>query len=134
MVERNRGHIETAVPGLRLRTVADAEEHILKMRAWWLEGLYIVGAFSRETGEYVGQTALVRDERDSGLFMVGWFVDKDHLGQGFATEAARSLIATAFNQLGARKVYTKTREDNVKSARVAERCGMRLEGRLRALE
>lgn len=134
MFRLNRGHIERAVPGLLLETMADSEEHMRKMIAWWPEGLCIAGAFLRQTGEYVGQIALVADDKDPGLFMAGWFVDIDHVGRGFATEAARAIVSAAFTQLGARKVYAKMREDNVRSAKVAERCGMTLEGRLRALE
>ena len=58
---------------------------------------------------------------------VGYHFRRDHWGQGYATEAARACIGLAFQSLGAEKVISLIRPENVPSRRVAERNAMKLE-------
>jgi RimJ/RimL family protein N-acetyltransferase len=58
---------------------------------------------------------------------VGYHFRRDHWGHGYATEAARACMGLAFDTLGAEKVISLIRPENVPSRRVAERNGMQLE-------
>jgi [ribosomal protein S5]-alanine N-acetyltransferase len=58
---------------------------------------------------------------------VGYHFRRDHWGKGYATEAARACMGLAFHKLGAEKVISLIRPENVPSRRVAERNGMKLE-------
>jgi len=58
---------------------------------------------------------------------VGYHVRRDLWGRGYATEAARACIDYAFVQLGARRVISMIRPENVASRRVAEKNGMTCE-------
>ena len=51
-------------------------------------------------------------------------------GQGYATEAARALLALAFESYGLHRVFGRLEARNVASARVLERIGMRREAHL----
>ena len=51
----------------------------------------------------------------------------DHAGRGYATEAARPLLAVAFDVLRLHRVIGRVEARNVGSARVLEKLGMRRE-------
>lgn len=59
---------------------------------------------------------------------IGWVFDKAHHGQGYATEAARALLAHAFETLRAHRVIATCQPQNPASWRVMEKLGMRREG------
>jgi RimJ/RimL family protein N-acetyltransferase len=58
-------------------------------------------------------------------------VGREHWGRGFAPEAGRASIEWAREELGADRVISLIEDDNVRSARVAEKLGMTVEGRTR---
>lgn len=55
---------------------------------------------------------------------VGYHLRRDLWGRGYATEAARACIEYAFNQLGAERVISMIRPENMPSRRVADRNGL----------
>ena len=63
----------------------------------------------------------------TGLVEVGWHLHPRHQGRGYATEAARMVLALA-GKAGINQVLALTDLDNVASQRVAGRLGMRDEG------
>jgi RimJ/RimL family protein N-acetyltransferase len=58
---------------------------------------------------------------------LGWVLDPDHAGQGYATEAVRGLMRLCFEDLGLRRVTANCFADNDASWRLMERVGMRRE-------
>lgn len=62
---------------------------------------------------------------------IGWIVHPDHSGQGYATEAARAFIATAFGEWSLHRIFAQLDPRNTASARLCERLGMRKEAHLR---
>jgi RimJ/RimL family protein N-acetyltransferase len=50
---------------------------------------------------------------------IGWRLDPDHWGHGYATESALAVLRYAFEELGLTKVYVLFHPDNHRSARVA---------------
>jgi RimJ/RimL family protein N-acetyltransferase len=64
-------------------------------------------------------------------FEVGFWVRTSFQGKGYVTEAAGSIVAMAFDNLGAHRVEALPDEDNDRSRRVCERIGLALEGILR---
>ena len=62
---------------------------------------------------------------------IGYVLRRDRWGEGFATEAARLLLAFGFDELGMRRIWATSHPDNVASARVLEKIGMSYEGRIR---
>jgi len=62
---------------------------------------------------------------------LGYVLAKEHWGRGITTEAARGVIARAFTQQGLYRVQAFCDVDNIPSARVLEKVGMRREGILR---
>jgi RimJ/RimL family protein N-acetyltransferase len=58
---------------------------------------------------------------------IGWVLDPDHTGHGYATEAVHELIRYCFRDLGVRRVTANCFLDNDVSWRLMERVGMRRE-------
>ena len=61
---------------------------------------------------------------------IGFVVHPDHQGKGYATEAARTLLRIAFEDLGLHRVVGRLEARNAASARVLEKLGMREEAHL----
>jgi RimJ/RimL family protein N-acetyltransferase len=58
---------------------------------------------------------------------LGWVLDPEHTGRGYATEAIRAVIDVCFGPLGLRRVHAGCFADNEPSWRLMERLGMRRE-------
>ena len=111
----------------------EAAQTLLKelVEAWSKGICFFIGAFEKDTGEFVAQIYVGVVDRRLPEFEVGYFVDVDHQGRGYVTEAVKAVLGVLFNQLNARRVHLKCDETNQRSIRVAERCGMVREGRQR---
>lgn len=62
---------------------------------------------------------------------LGYWLSEEHWGKGFATEAVQALVPYAFEVTGLRRLQACVYDTNVASARVLEKAGFALEGRLR---
>ena len=60
---------------------------------------------------------------------IGWRLAADHWGQGYATEAARAVLAHGFDRLGLPEIVAFTTAANARSRRVMEKLGMRHDAR-----
>ena len=59
--------------------------------------------------------------------ILGWVLDPEHAGRGYATEAVAELLRICFEDLGLRRVRAYCFADNEPSWRLMERLGMRRE-------
>jgi ribosomal-protein-alanine N-acetyltransferase len=64
---------------------------------------------------------------------LGYTFDTAQWGHGYATEAAQCVFAYARDTLGVTRVISVIHGDNVRSLRVAERCGLRRENEIEVL-
>ncbi|MGH7910657.1 MAG: GNAT family N-acetyltransferase [Candidatus Dormibacteraceae bacterium] len=62
---------------------------------------------------------------------LGYVVRRDRWGEGLGTAIAEELIAFGFTRLRLHRLWATCVAENVASARVLERAGMHLEGRLK---
>jgi RimJ/RimL family protein N-acetyltransferase len=83
-----------------------------------------------ETGEIVGDCGLTLVSEEHRLGEIGFVLDPEHQGHGYATEAARELLRVAFGELRLHRVIGRCEPRNTASAAVLERLGMRLEAHL----
>lgn len=88
----------------------------------------------RETGELIGDVGLCAVEGEPGVVKVGYTIAPAHQGRGYGTEAMRALVGYAFDVLGAEVIRAYADAENVASQRVAEKVGMRLVERFRAVD
>jgi RimJ/RimL family protein N-acetyltransferase len=132
---RNRQHLLPFEENNPARDVASMQEAELLARQfagdWAGRRGFCFGAWEKESGSFAAQVYLRVVNWDLPEFEIGYFADVEHEGQGFVTEASRAVLRFAFEQLGAHRVGLRCDQTNSRSSRVAERCGLTLEGRLR---
>ena len=135
MSQRNRAHHARYEADNVVMTIASEQEAEVLVRElaaeWRTQNAFFMGAFDRETDEFVAQVYVGRANRDLPEFEIGFFVDKDHQGQGYVTEAVRAALGFIFEHLGAHRVRLECDDTNERSRRVAERCGLVNEGHVR---
>jgi RimJ/RimL family protein N-acetyltransferase len=81
----------------------------------------------RATGTLVGDVILFWHSAEHRGGEIGYVLNPDHTGRGYATEAARALLALAFDGLGLHRVIGRIDARNHASAAVLRRLGMRQE-------
>ncbi|MCC6849701.1 MAG: GNAT family N-acetyltransferase [Deltaproteobacteria bacterium] len=105
------------------RFIADATEERRRRRslvlATCVEGV-IVGTIGLHYVEWFDRSA-----------ELGYWIASGSEGRGLVTRAARALLTFAFGTVGLHRVVVRCAVGNERSARVAERLGMRREGLLR---
>jgi len=132
---RNRQHLQRYESGNSMMSIHNeeqAEAVIGEYIAGWTAGSYFVlGVFDKTTDAFVAQVYVGVVDRELPEFEVGYIADVAHQGQGDVTEAVKAVLGMLFGPLMARRVSIHCRDSNLRSQCVAERCGFRLEGRIR---
>jgi ribosomal-protein-alanine N-acetyltransferase len=92
-------------------------------RGYGLWPVEVVGGAS-----FIGMVGL-SDPRFEAPFMpaveIGWRLAAEHWGRGYATEAARAVLAFGFERLALAQIVSFTTVGNARSRRVMEKLGMR---------
>ena len=84
-----------------------------------------------EDGAIVAFGGFTSINREIGKAETYLFANPIHLHKGIGTRAKKLICQFGFEQLGLNKLYFITNEDNFASIRVNEKCGFKLEGRMR---
>ena len=88
----------------------------------------------RRDGALIGTVDLHEMSRTHARAMLGYWIGVPYWGQGYATEATRRLIDHGHTAHGLSRIGGACLARNPASARVMEKAGLRLEGRLVAHE
>jgi aminoglycoside 6'-N-acetyltransferase len=135
MSQKNRGHLaryESDNPAMSINSTENAADLIRDLAAEWAaRNCFFLGAFDKQTDAFIAQIYVGPVNWDLPEFQIGYFVDGDHEGQGYVTEAVQATLGFIFGHLHAHRVRLETDDTNVRSYQVAERCGMIREGHLR---
>ncbi len=82
----------------------------------------------KSSGELIGDCGgTLQEVEGKSELEIGYHVRRDLWGNGYATEAALACMQYAFTKLGAARVISMIRPENVQSRRVAEKNGMNCE-------
>jgi ribosomal-protein-alanine N-acetyltransferase len=84
----------------------------------------------RSTGQLIGTCGIRLEAADAHEGDVGYELSHEHWGRGYATEAAQAIMRFGFEELRLHRIWSWCAADNVASARVLVKVGVRLEGRL----
>jgi RimJ/RimL family protein N-acetyltransferase len=113
------------------RTIDDSEASSRRARVAFLERSELrLHLYLKGTDTLVGSGGLQRIDWEVPKFEIGYWCRTGFTGRGYITEAVLGITEFAFDTLGARRVEIRCDSRNVPSARVAERAGFELEGRL----
>jgi len=86
---------------------------------WGWHALWLI---VRKDGKRIGNLSF-KGSPDEGVVELGYGIDEEYRGYGYATEAVETILAWAFDQPGVTAVAAETEEGNAASRRVLEKCG-----------
>lgn len=89
-----------------------------------------LGVELRASGQLIGDVILMFRSAEHRGGEIGWVLNPEHSGNGYATEAAHALLHLAFDELGLHRVVARLDARNEASARLCARLGMRREAHL----
>lgn len=111
------------------------EEQIEKLLAY-IDNIYsfydygIWGIFDRADGSLIGLISLdFLADAEEARYETGFFIRKERLGQGFATEAIEMVVNYAKNKLSASELIAITDYENMTARSLLEKCGFTVAGR-----
>ncbi len=111
---------------------AQAERFIVRCKEMEQEGSGARLAIERKTDRrFIGWCSFIEWNPEYRSAMLGYCLEEAAWGQGFATEAASSLLSWAFDTLDLNRVHSQADTRNIASGRVLEKLGFVLEGTLR---
>lgn len=93
-----------------------------------------LGITLKDTDQIIGNCGLRLKSANALEADIGYELSPTHWGNGYATEAAQAMVNLGFTEFGLHRISSWCLADNVSSARVLERVGMKLEGKLRENE
>ena len=91
---------------------------------WGADRLGLIAVERAEDGAFLGMCGLHRQSSRPQDVEVGWRLDAEYWGQGYATEAGRAWLAYGFETLGLDRIISMTDETNVRSLAVMRRLGL----------
>jgi [ribosomal protein S5]-alanine N-acetyltransferase len=89
--------------------------------------------FCEQSGDLVGAMTLSNIRRGvSEAATLGYWIGERFSGQGYGTRGVRAITRHGFEALGLHRIEAACVPDNIRSRRVLEKSGFRLEGTARA--
>lgn len=85
----------------------------------------------KDCGECIGQIAYFLVDNKNHFAEIEYCIGSKFQCRGYATEAAKAVIAFGFDEINLHKVQICTKTINQPSKRVIEKCGLTYEGTLR---
>jgi RimJ/RimL family protein N-acetyltransferase len=76
----------------------------------------------------IGDMTLVLSSVENRQALIGWVLNPEFQGKGYAAEAASRVLTLAFDDLGSHRVAAELDPRNTASSSLCYRLGMRLEG------
>jgi RimJ/RimL family protein N-acetyltransferase len=108
---------------------AETEEQLRRLRRHWHEhGFGTWAAEEKVSGRLVGRIGLSYHRLWPEEPEVGWKLDPDVWGRGYATEGGAASVRHAFEMVAAPRVVSLVHPDNAASIAVVQRLGLALDG------
>lgn len=85
----------------------------------------------RESGRLIGNCGVRQEAAHARVADMGYELDPEFWGRGYATEAATAVLRFGFTELKLHRIWANAVAENTASRRVLEKIGMKPEGRLR---
>lgn len=90
--------------------------------------LYIFGLFDKKSQIYIGQIDLFVINEQLRWANIGYHIQNQYFGHGYASEASNLALKAAFKHLNFHRIEAAMELDNKSSQRVAGKIGLRFEG------
>ena len=110
-------------------SLADSEEVVRRAAAkFQAREDFMLLLWDKANNELVGGSGMHRIDWGIPAVEIGYWVRTSMSGRGYITEAVNAITRFAFDTIGAHRVEIRCDERNVRSAAVARRAGVTLEG------
>jgi ribosomal-protein-serine acetyltransferase len=134
LTRRNAEHLRRHLPAVAAIDTVDLARAHLDGVAGRAERGEVLDWLLFADGVLCGAVRLNKIEPQNRKTSIAYLLDEGHQGRGTATLALRAFLAHCFGELGMNRVELTAAVDNERSIRLAERCGLVREGRLRQAE
>lgn len=100
----------------------------------YIQSRYALGDFfdwaiiDRESRRMIGTCGFTKINTDNDSGEIGYVLNPDFWGRGYATEAAKRVMEFGFDELGLHRIEARFMQGNERSLRVMEKLGMSFEG------
>jgi RimJ/RimL family protein N-acetyltransferase len=88
----------------------------------------VLGIWERYSHDFLGEVGLYSVDYGRGIGELGYWLRQQARGQGYVSEAVRSLASHAFTEVGLSWLEAHIATENLPSRRVAERIGFHIAG------
>ncbi|MEH1828052.1 MAG: GNAT family protein [Nostoc sp.] len=88
----------------------------------------------KEKNQLIGNCGIRVNDPEMREANIGYELNTQYWGQGYATEAAHAILKFGFEELGMHRIWSWCVAENLASIKVLEKIGMRREGHLREKE
>jgi RimJ/RimL family protein N-acetyltransferase len=96
-----------------------------------LEEGYFFAVCELGDDRFIGTTWLKEIKRLDGSAELAIYMDGEHIGSGWGTDAQRALLAFGFGTLGLERIWLTVNDDNARAIRSYEKVGFQREGVMR---
>lgn len=99
----------------------------------YLQGLYLKKGFYdwalvlRRSDKMIGTCGFSHIDAENNCAEIGYVLNSDYWGLGYAAEAVMRVLAFGFETAGFNRIFARILDGNTQSVRVAEKCRMRYE-------
>ena len=80
-----------------------------------------------DSGKMIVTCGFASIDTDNDAVEIGYVINPEYWGKGYATEALSRMLSFGFGVLGMHRIYVRIMSGNLASERVAKKCGMRHE-------
>jgi len=113
-------------------TLEDAEAFVARFVGWQLERprqRFQLAMTLKSRPDLIGTCGIRMQTGAQRIATIGYELDPEYWGSGYATESARRMIEFGFQDLGLERIEAWCRVDNAASIRVLEKLRLCCEGR-----
>ncbi|MDD2962208.1 MAG: GNAT family N-acetyltransferase [Muribaculaceae bacterium] len=116
---------ENVGPNAGWKPHENIEETRVVMKEMFLNNSMTYGIVLNETQQLIGTIGFVLDEHveNGDIYMLGYSLNEDFWGCGYATEAAKALLDFGFKHLKLNIITAYCYSFNKRSQRVLQKCG-----------
>jgi RimJ/RimL family protein N-acetyltransferase len=131
LVDRNRERLVRNFPELaqRMKTGEEASAYVGATDKQWRDGVaFVYGIWTLSAGTLIGQIRVKNIVWNVPSAELSYFVDKDWLRRGVATEAIGAVLRESFEASGFKRIYARVIGANEESLALARRLKLQHEG------
>ncbi|WP_027632773.1 GNAT family N-acetyltransferase [Clostridium hydrogeniformans] len=115
-----------------MKTLNETSEHIETMLKREANGTHLYASvIIKSTQKIIGTAMIFNFDEEAKQAEIGYVFHKDHWSKGYGSECVALMSDFAFESLNLHKIHACVVDANIGSARILEKNGYELEGRLK---